>query len=36
VLVRGGLDQLKHEDVTPHQTLETLRADVEWAKERKP
>jgi hypothetical protein len=36
VLVRGGLEQLKHEDVTPRQTLETLRADAEWAKEQKP
>jgi hypothetical protein len=36
VLVRDGLDQLKHDDVTPRQTLETLQADVAWAKEQKP
>lgn len=33
VLVWGGLQDLKHEDVTPSQTLSTLRADVDWAKE---
>lgn len=35
-LVRSGLDELKHADVTPHQTLDTLRADLQWAKEQKP
>jgi len=35
-LVRSGLDELKHVDVTPHQTLDTLRADLQWAKEQKP
>lgn len=35
LLVRSGLDQLKQVDVAPRRTLETLRADVEWAKEQK-
>jgi hypothetical protein len=30
--LQRGLSRLKREDVTPRQTLETLRADVEWAK----
>jgi uncharacterized protein YoxC len=32
-LVFQGLNHLKHEDVTPHQTIASLRADVDWAKE---
>jgi putative superfamily III holin-X len=33
VLLQTGLKRLKQEDLTPRQTLETLRGDVEWAKE---
>lgn len=32
-LVRRGLDNLKHDDVTPHQTIASLHADADWAKE---
>jgi hypothetical protein len=31
--LQQGLNRLKHEDVTPRQTLDTLQEDVEWAKE---
>jgi hypothetical protein len=30
-LVRSGLDNLKHEELAPRQTLETLKEDKEWA-----
>ena len=32
-LVQRGLAGLKKADLTPHQTVETLREDVRWAKE---
>jgi tetrahydromethanopterin S-methyltransferase subunit G len=32
-LVRRGLDALKKENLAPQKTLETLKEDVEWAKE---
>jgi uncharacterized membrane protein YqjE len=28
-----GIDALKHEDLAPRQTLETLQEDAEWAKQ---
>jgi hypothetical protein len=33
VLVRRGLDALKKENFTPQKTVETIKEDVEWAKE---
>jgi hypothetical protein len=33
MILRQGLERLKHDDVVPRQTLDTLQADVEWAKE---
>jgi uncharacterized membrane protein HdeD (DUF308 family) len=32
-LVRRGLDALKREDLTPRQTIETLKEDKVWAKD---
>ena len=32
-LVRRGLDALKQEELVPHQTMETLKEDKEWAKD---
>lgn len=32
-LVWKGLDSLRREDLTPRQTLETLKEDTQWAKE---
>ncbi|MDQ3363116.1 MAG: phage holin family protein [Actinomycetota bacterium] len=32
-LVRKGLDALKREDLTPRQTIETLKEDQQWAKD---
>jgi len=32
--VQRGLNNLKHEDVTPHQTIDSLRDDIDWAKEK--
>jgi len=32
-LVRRGLEALKREDLTPRQTIETLKEDTRWAKE---
>jgi xanthine/uracil permease len=32
-LVQKGLAALKHEDVAPRETLETVKENVEWAKE---
>jgi hypothetical protein len=34
VLVWKGMDALKHEDLAPRQTLETLKEDAQWMKER--
>jgi hypothetical protein len=33
LLVRRGLDALKKENFAPQKTVETLKEDVEWAKE---
>jgi Flp pilus assembly protein TadB len=33
-LVRKGLDALKQEDLAPRETMETLKEDKEWAKDR--
>lgn len=33
LLVRRGLDALKHVDLTPRQTVETLKEDAQWAKQ---
>jgi len=32
-LVRRGLDALKREDLTPRQTMKTLKEDKEWTKD---
>lgn len=32
-LVRRGLDALKREDLSPQQTIETLKEDQQWAKD---
>jgi hypothetical protein len=32
-LVRKGLDALKREDLTPQETINTLKEDKEWAKD---
>jgi len=32
-LVRRGLDALKREDLTPRQTMKTLKVDKEWTKD---
>jgi len=34
LLVSKGLNALKHEDLAPRQTLETLREDTQWIKDR--
>ena len=34
LLVRKGLDALKREDFAPRQTMETLKEDQQWAKDR--
>jgi hypothetical protein len=33
LLVRRGLNALKHEDLAPRQTVETLKEDAQWAKQ---
>ena len=33
VLVQRGLSALKQEDLTPRQTIESLKEDTQWAKE---
>ena len=33
LLVQRGLSALKREDLTPHQTIESLKEDTQWAKE---
>jgi len=33
VLVQRGLAALKRQDLTPHQTIESLKEDTQWAKE---
>ena len=32
-LFRRGLDALKRDDLTPRQTIETLKEDQQWAKD---
>jgi hypothetical protein len=32
VLIRRGLDNLKHEDMTPRQTIDTLKGDIDAIK----
>lgn len=32
-LVQSGLTALKHEDLTPRQTIESLQEDAQWAKQ---
>ena len=33
VLVQRGISALKQEDLTPHQTIQSLKEDTQWAKE---
>jgi hypothetical protein len=33
VLIRRGLSALKHADLMPHETLQTLKEDTRWAKD---
>jgi uncharacterized membrane protein len=33
MLIQRGLEALKHEDLAPRQTIETLKEDAEWAKQ---
>jgi len=33
-LISKGLNALKHEDLAPRQTLETIREDTQWIKDR--
>ena len=33
LLVQRGLSALKHEDLTPRQTIQSLKEDTQWAKE---
>jgi xanthine/uracil permease len=33
VLVQRGLTGLKHTDLAPHQTMQTLKEDTQWAKD---
>jgi hypothetical protein len=32
LLIQRGREALKHADLAPHQTIETLKEDAEWAK----
>jgi uncharacterized membrane protein YqjE len=36
VMLQGGLRKLKQTDLTPRRTVETLKDDVQWAKEQRP
>ena len=36
VLLRRGIIDLKRTDPTPRRTIETIREDIEWVKERRP
>jgi hypothetical protein len=36
VLLQRGLNQLKRTDPTPRRTVETLKDDIQWAKEQRP
>jgi len=33
VLLQRGLEALKHADLTPHRTVDSLKEDSQWAKE---
>jgi ABC-type Fe3+-siderophore transport system permease subunit len=33
MLIQRGREALKHEDLAPRQTIETLKEDAEWAKQ---
>jgi len=33
VLIQRGLSELKRVDLAPHQTIDTLKEDLQWAKE---
>jgi len=33
LLVQRGISALKRQDLTPHQTIESLKEDTQWAKE---
>lgn len=33
LLVQRGLSALKHEDLTPRQTIQSIKEDTQWAKE---
>lgn len=35
VVFRGGMNDLKHADMKPEQTIQTLQSDLAWAKEQK-
>jgi hypothetical protein len=36
VMLQGGVRRLKNLDMTPRRTVETLKDDVQWAKEQRP
>jgi hypothetical protein len=36
VLVQGGLRDLKRTDPAPRRTMETIKDDIQWAKEQRP
>jgi len=36
VMLRGGLQELKRIDPTPKRTVETIKDDIQWAKEQRP
>ena len=36
VMLKGGLKDLKRVEVTPQRTIQTLKDDVQWAKEQRP
>ena len=36
IMLRRGLKDLKSVDPTPRRTLETIKEDIQWAKEQRP
>jgi putative superfamily III holin-X len=36
VMLQRGLKDLKHTDPTPRRTVETIKDDIQWAKEQRP
>jgi hypothetical protein len=36
VLLRRGIKDLKATDPTPRRTVETIKEDIQWAKEQRP